>query len=174
MTTDGPWTDAVKAFFETVLGIPANVPTDTRGLRQRAGSNEIAKGTRWVEAVEAINLRYLFLDPDVGFFSGIRRSEKKLLLSELALILDRREAVIIYRHQYWPNIDGVPACAYPYVWHGLNMLRTAGFSAFAYQSQAASVFFVCRQELALAHIRRAFQDALAGVSAAVIERRIVG
>jgi|GEM_PF-6071880 len=176
MTTDGPWTDADKAIFETAIGIPAEHTYWTPGgFVNVPGSNEIAKRSRWVEAVAAINHRYLFLDPDTGFYARHNGgSEKKLLVSELALILDRREAVIIYRHQYWPNIDGVPTCAYPYVWHGLNMLRTAGFSAFAYQSQAASVFFVCRQELALAHIRRGFQDALAGVSAAVIERRIVG
>ena len=176
MTTDGPWTETEKAVFETAIGIPAERTYWTPGgFVNVPASNEVAKRSRWVEAVAAINHRYLFLDPDTGFYTHHNgESEKKLLLTELASILDSREVLIVYRHRYWPSLDGVPAYAYPYVLHGLDMLRTAGFSTFAYQSQAASIFFVSRQELALAPFRNGFQDALAGVSAAVIERRLVG
>jgi hypothetical protein len=119
--------------------------------------------------------RYLFLDPDTGFYTHHNReSEKKLLITELEAILSRREALIVYRHQYWPTLEEVPAHAYPYVWHGLDMLRNAGFASFAYQSQAASVFFISKQGSALAPFRNGFQEAFAGVSAAVIDRRLVG
>ena len=134
-------------------------------LRGRSGS------MRW----PAINHWYLFLDPDTGFYKHHNgESEKKLLITELAVMLDSRETLIVYRHQYWPRLDEGPAHAYPYVWHGLSMLRNAGFTTFAYQSQAASVFFISKQESALAPFKKGFQDALAGVSAAVIEKRLVG
>jgi hypothetical protein len=169
MTTDGPWTDAERAAFETALGIPGertywspggfvNVPslsdTDTR--------------SKWVDAVAAINHRYLFLDPDTGFFTHHNgASEKKVLVRELAVMLRSREALIVYRHQYWPNprLDDVPNHAYPYVWHGLRMLRAEGLAAFAYQSQAASFFFVSRQESGIEPFQTGFRLAFSGVSA---------
>ncbi len=138
-------------------------------------SNDAVARSKWVNAVAAINHRYLFLDPDIGFYKHhTGKSDKKLLITELAVMLDSRETLIIYRHQYWPKLDEVPANAYRYVWHGLSMLRNAGFTSFVYQSQAASVFFISKKESALAPFKQGFKDALAGVSAAVIERRLFG
>jgi hypothetical protein len=117
-----------------------------------------------------------FLDPDTGFYTHHNgESEKKVLLNELAVILRNREALIIYRHQYWPNprLDDVPKHAYSYVWHGLRMLRTAGFAAFAYQSQAASFFFVSDKEAGIHPFEVGFRCALAGITAPVIQRRLV-
>ncbi len=74
-------------------------------------SNDPEARSNWVAGVAAINHRYLFLDPDTGFYTHHNgESKKKVLLNELAVILRRREALIIYRHQYWPNprLDDVP------------------------------------------------------------------
>ena len=176
MTTDGPWTDTEKTVFETAIGIPNERTYWTPGdFVNVPPSNDPVARSRWVNAVAGINHRYLFLDPDTGFYTHHNgKSEKKLLITELEAMLSTREAVIVYRHQYWPSLDEVPAHVHPYVWHGLGMLRTAGFATFAYQSQAPSVFFISRQESALAPFRKGFQDAFAGVSAAVIESRLVG
>ena len=86
-----------------------------------------------------------------------------------------REALIVYRHQYWPktDLDVVPDDVYPYVWHGLRMLRAAGLAAFAYQSQAASFFFLSGQEAGIDPFQSGLRLALSGVSAAVIKRRLV-
>ena len=176
MTTDGPWTDAEKAVFEATIGIPNERTYWTPGgFVNVPRSNDPVARSKWVNAVADINHRYLFLDPDTGFYKHHNsKSEKKLLITELAAMLGSREVLIVYRHQYWPRLDEVPAHAYPYVWHGLSMLRNAGFITFAYQSQAASVFFISKQESLLAPFQKGFQDAFAGVSAAVIERRLIG
>jgi hypothetical protein len=89
-------------------------------------------------------------------------------------MLTCREALIVYRHQYWPKLEEVPTLVYPYVWHGLITLRNAGFASFAYQSQAASVFFISKQEPGLSPFRNAFQKAFVGVSASVVNKRLVG
>jgi hypothetical protein len=59
------------------------------------------------------------------------------------------------------------------VWHGLRMLRTAGFAAFAYQSQAASFFFVSGKEAGIEPFQAGLRCALSGVSASVVQRRLV-
>ena len=107
MTTDGPWTETEKTVFETAIGIPSERTYWTPGgFANVPPSNEVAKRSRWVEAVAAINHRYLFLDPDTGFYDRHNgESEKKLLLPQLTSILNSREALIIYRHQYWPRLD---------------------------------------------------------------------
>lgn len=176
MTTDGPWTNAEKAVFEAAIGIPNERTYWTPGdFVNVPRSNDAVARSKWVNAVAAINHRYLFLDPDIGFYKHhTGKSDKKLLITELAVMLDSRETLIIYRHQYWPKLDEVPANAYRYVWHGLSMLRNAGFTSFVYQSQAASVFFISKKESALAPFKQGFKDVLAGVSAAVIERRLFG
>lgn len=176
MTTDGPWSGVEKSLFETIIGIPNERTYWTPGdLVNVPSSSDPIVRSKWVNAVAAIDHRYLFLDPDTGFYTHHNgESEKKLLISELQTMLNRREVLIIYRHQYWPNLKVVPAHAYPYVWHGLGMLRNAGFASFAYQSQAASIFFISKKELVLEPFRNGFQEAFAGVSAAVIERRLVG
>lgn len=177
MTTDGPWTDAEKAVFETAIGIPAERTYWTPGdFVNVPPSNDPVARSKWVDAVAAINHRYLFLDPDTGFYTHHNgESEKKVLITELAVMLRNRQALIVYRHQYWPKpgLDDVPAHACPYVWHGLRMLRTAGFAAFAYQSQAASFFFVSEQQAGIEPFQAGLRFALSGVSAAVIERRLV-
>ena len=177
MTTDGPWTDGEKAAFETVIGIPADrtcwAPGDFVNVPP---SQDREARSKWVQAVAAIDHRYLFLDPDTGFYTHhTGRSEKLILVNELALVLERREALVIYRHMYWPNppLTDVPQNANPYVWHGLRMLREAGFSAFAYQSQAASLFFVSRHESGIAPFESGLRLALSGVSAPVTDRRLV-
>ena len=138
-------------------------------------SREPTARARWVDAVAAINHRYLFLDPDTGFYTHHNgESNNKLLFTELEVMLSRREALIVYRHQYWPSLKEVPTHGYPYVWHGLSMLRNAGFTSFAYQSLAASVFFISKQEPDLLPFRNAFQKAFVGVSVPVVEKRLVG
>jgi hypothetical protein len=53
------------------------------------------------------------------------------------------------------------------------MLREKRLVAFAYQSKAASFFFVSRQEAGIEPFRTGLRLALSGVSAAVIEKRLV-
>lgn len=117
MTTDGPWTDAEKAVFETAIGIPGDRTCWTPGdFVNVPPSSEPDARSKWVHAVAAINHRYLFLDPDTGFYTHhTGRSEKMLLIDELAQMLRCREALIVYRHQYWPNskLDDVPERACP-------------------------------------------------------------
>lgn len=177
MTTDWPWTKAEKMVFEAAIGIPNERTYWTPGdFVNVPRSNDAVARSKWVNAVAAINHRYLFLDPDIGFYKHHNgKSDKKLLITELAVMLDSRETLIVYRHQYWPKLDKIPANVYHrYVWHGLSMLRNAGFTSFVYQSQAASVFFISKKESALAPFKQGFKDALAGMSAAVIERRLFG
>jgi len=76
--------------------------------------------------------------------------------------------------QYWPTLKEVPAHAYPYVWHGLDMLRNAGLLPLLISRRLRVFFFISKQEAALAPFRNGFQEAFAGISAAVIERRLVG
>lgn len=177
MTTDGPWTDAEKAVFEKAIGIPSErTYWSPGGFVNVPPAQDPDARSRWVDAVAAIDHRYLFLDPDTGFYTHHNNeSEKKVLIDELAVMLRRREALIVYRHQYWPNprLDDVPANEYPYVWHGMRMLRTADFAAFAYQSQAASLFFISGQEAGIEPFRASLRLAFDGVSAAVIEKRLV-
>jgi hypothetical protein len=178
MTTDGPWTDAERAVFETAIGIPGDRTFWTPGgFVNVPPSNDPVARSKWVDAVGAIDHRYLFLDPDTGFFTHHNgESEKKVLITELAAMLRSREALIVYRHQYWPNprLDDVPAHVYPYVWHGLRKLTTAGLAAFAYQSQAASFFFVSKDPTGIEPFRVGLRLAFSGVSAAVTQRRLVG
>jgi hypothetical protein len=177
MTTDGPWTDAEKAVLETALGIPGErTYWSPGGFVNVPPANDSNARSKWVDAVAAINHRYLFLDPDTGFFAHHNgESEKKVLVKELAVMLHSREALIVYRHQYWPNLrlDDVPKHPYPYVWHGLRMLRAQGLAAFAYQSKAASFFFVSRQETGIEPFQTGLRLAFSGVSAAVIARRLI-
>jgi len=175
MTTDGPWTDAEKAVFETAIGIPGERTYWTPGgFVNVPPSSDPETRSKWVAGVAAINHRYLFLDPDTGFYTHHNgESEKKVLVNELAVMLRSREALIVYRHQYWPRLDNVPEHAYSYVWHGLRMLRTAGFAAFAYQSQAASFFFLSGKEEDIEPFQAGLRRALSGVSASVLQRRLI-
>ncbi len=176
MTTDGPWTDAEKAVFGMAIGIPKEQTYWTPGdFINVPSSRDPAARARWVDAVAAVNHRYLFLDPDTGFYTHHNgESNNKLLITELEVMLSCREALIVYRHQYWPSLKEVPTHVYPYVWHGLSMLRNADFTSFAYQSQAASVFFISKREPDLSPFRNAFQKAFVGVSVPVVEKRLVG
>lgn len=177
MTTDGPWTEAEKAVFQTAIGISGERTYWTPGGFVNVPlSNNTDARSKWVDSVAAISHRYLFLDPDTGFYTHHNgESDKKVLINELAVMLRSQKALIVYRHQYWPNprLDDVPDNAYPYVWHGLRMLRTAGFAAIAYQSQAASFFFVSGQEAGIEPFQVGLRHAFSGVSAAVVERRLV-
>jgi len=177
MTTDGPWTEAEKVVFQKTIGIPGERTYWTPGgFANVPLSTDPDSRSNWVDSVSAINHPYLFLDPDTGFYTHHNgESDKKVLINELAVMLRSREALIVYRHQYWPNprLDNVPDNAYPYVWHGLRMLRTAGFAAIAYQSQAASFFFVSQMEAGIEPFKVGLRQAFSGVSAAVVERRLV-
>lgn len=166
-----------KAIFETAIGIPGKRTYWTPGgFVNVPPSNNLEARSKWVAGVAAINHRYFFLDPDTGFYTHHNgESEKKVLVNELAVMLRSREALIVYRHQYWPNprLDDVPEHAYAYVWHGLRMLRSAGFATFAYQSQAASFFFVSKKEAGIEPFLTGLRHALSGVSAPVVQRRLI-
>jgi hypothetical protein len=118
MTTDGPWTDAEKAVFETAIGIPNERTYWTPGdFANVPSSGDPVIRSRWVNSVAAINHRYLFLDPDTGFYTHHNGgTDKKLLITELEAMLSRREALIVYRHQYWPSLKEVPGHAYPHMY----------------------------------------------------------
>jgi hypothetical protein len=177
MTTDGPWPDLDKAVFETAVGIP-NKRTfwEPGGFVNVPPSTDREARSKWVDAVANISHRYLFLDPDIGFYSRhTGKSQKMLLVKELGMMLRTCESLIVYRHQYWPNpkLEDVPGHACHYVWHGLNILKNEGFAAFAYQSQAASFFFVAKKESGIKPLEMGLRDSLSGISPEVIGRRIV-
>jgi hypothetical protein len=118
MTTDDePWNDAEKAVFERALGIPGERTCwSPGGFEKVPSSKDRMARSEWVDAVAAINHRYLFLDPDTGFYDRHNgRSEKKILINELVKILHSREALIVYRHQYWPMHVTNDTDAYSYV-----------------------------------------------------------
>ncbi len=115
--------------------------------------------------------RHLFLDPDTGFYErSTGGSGKIVLVSELAEMLATKEAVIVYRHQYWPKpkLDNVVREAYPYVEHGLRMLRNPGLCSFAYQSQAASFFFVAAKQSELEPLEAGLRHAMVGLPSEVV------
>ena len=178
MTTDdqcGPWTDEEKTLYETAIGIPRErVYWSPGGIENVPSSAERAGRSGWVDAVAAIKQKYLFLDPDIGFFTIPGRG--RVLVEELKRILRGREALIVYRHKYFPKPtpNNIPECVYPYVWHSLIILLDAFSAKFAYQSQAASLFFVAEQKTALAPLQNGLRRALAGVSDCVVKSRIVG
>ncbi len=97
MTTDGPWSDEEKTVFETVIGIPKErVYWTPGGFKNVPSAADRDERSRWVHAVAAIKQRYLFLDPDTGFYThhtGV--SEKMVLVSELKDMLRGPEALII-------------------------------------------------------------------------------
>lgn len=177
MTTDGPWLDADKAVFETAIGIPSKRTFWAPGnFVNVPPSNDRDARSKWVDAVANISHRYLFLDPDTGFYTRhTGEPQKMVLVKELGVMLRHFEALIVYRHQYWPSpkLVDVPEHVYPYVWHGLHMLRKEGFAAFAYQSQAASFFFISGQKSGVKALEMGLRNSLSGVSPAVIERRLV-
>lgn len=175
MTTDGPWANAEKEVFERAIGIPRNRTYWAPGGLQNVPSKSEHHGrAQWIAAVAAINHPYLFLDPDVGLFKHwTGTSERMVLVSELAIMLREREALIVYRHQYWPKTITPPLAVHGYVWDGLSMLRNHGLAAFAYQSQAASLFIVAQQKPGIAPLENGFRLALHGVSPDVIARRLI-
>ena len=98
-----------------------------------------------------------------------------LLVNELLCLASRKEALIVYRHQYWPNPipEGVLEYVIPYVWHGLTLLQNAGLKCFAYQSQTASFFFVSTTEEKLKVLWECLYSSMRGVDVSVIDRRLV-
>jgi hypothetical protein len=178
MTTDGPWTDEEKTLFEMAIGIPRERvywrPGDFENVPFSA---EADKRSKWVHAVATINQKYLFLDPDIGFYQHhTGASDKMVLVDELKEMLRKgREGLIIYRHEYFPNLkpDKITEGVYPYVCHSLNILENANLAKFAYQSKAASLFFVAEKEVALAPLKDGLLRAFAGASDCVVKRRIV-
>lgn len=119
MTTDGPWSNEEKAIFQQVIGIPGERTYWTPGdFENVPPANDREARSAWVTAIASIDHRYLFLDPDTGFYSRhTGNSTKVILISELAAILEQRDALIVYRHQYWPKPRpaNVPEKVYPYV-----------------------------------------------------------
>jgi hypothetical protein len=175
MTTDGPWNDAEQAAYQKAIGTPASrtiwepfhlgvVPTSTDPTRDD-----------WINAVSTISYPYLFLDPDTGFYQRhTRDSRKMLLIDELRRILVGRKALLVYRHQYWPERPAdSPELAYSYVWHGLSMLRDFNLVAFAYQSQSASMFFIATHKAELKPFVTALQLAFRGLRTNVTRRRLI-
>ena len=102
-------------------------------------------------------------------------SPVEVLVAELSEMLAPRRTLIVYRHQYWPKSqqNGARVTAQPYVGHGLFMLRDAGMAAFAYPSQSASVFFAARHHEDLRPFESGLRNAFDGVSADIVNRRIV-
>lgn len=175
MTTDGPWNDAEKRAFEVAVGIPTERTYWTPGdFTNVPAASDARARDEWVHAVGAIKEPHVFLDPDTGFYdrhSG--DSTKTVLVDEITRILATRAVVIVYRHQYWPKVIDAPRTVSPYVWHGLGMLRKAGLYSFAYQSQAASCFFVSWNRLDIDQFETAFRQSMAGLSSAIVNRRLV-
>jgi hypothetical protein len=85
MTTDGPWSDAEKAALGTAIGIPNEQTYWTPGDFPNVPSSlDSAARARWVDAVAAVNHRYLFLGPDTGFYTHHNgQSNNKVLITEL-------------------------------------------------------------------------------------------
>jgi hypothetical protein len=175
MTTDGPWHDAEKRAFEAAVGIPSERTYWTPGgFDNVPAASDTRAREEWVHAVGAIKEPHVFLDPDTGFYDRhTGGSTKTVLVGELATILATREVVIVYRHQYWPKVIDAPRAVCPYVWHGLGMLRKAGLYSFAYQSQAASFFFVSRDRLGVDQFETALRQSMAGLTSAIVNRRLV-
>ena len=117
MTTDGPWLDADKAVFETAIGIPSKRTFWAPGnFVNVPPSNDRDARSKWVDAVVNISHRYLFLDPDIGFYTRhTGKPQKMVLVKELGVMLRHFKALIVYRHQYWPSpkLKDVPGHAYP-------------------------------------------------------------
>jgi hypothetical protein len=175
MTTDAPWTDAEKRMFETAVGIPGTRTYWTPGgfLNVPKATDRHAR-TDWIRAIAAIDEPHVFLDPDTGFYSHHGGdSTKTVLVTELAEMLVPRRTLIVYRHQYWPKAQPETTTAQPYVLDGLRMLRDAGFSAFAYQSQSASLFFTARKLEDVVQFETGLRNAFAGVSKEIVDRRLV-
>ena len=177
MTTDAPWTEAEKRAFETAIGIPTTrtywTPGDFTNVPRATDSGARAA---WVRAVSAINEPHIFLDPDTGFYNRhTSPSAKTVLVAELSEMLAPRRTLIVYRHQYWPKPQqsGASITGHPYVRHGLLMLQKVGMSAFVYQSQSASIFFVARYREDLEPFETSLRTAFAGFSEDVVNRRLV-
>jgi hypothetical protein len=143
MTTDGPWTEDQKAVYQKNIGIPAERSYWKPGGFNNVPLSKSEEREKWIDAVAKIPHRYLFLDPDAGFYRRHTRDSRRILVpDELKRILTNRDVLIIYRHQYWPKTNHQDARVYPYVSDGLHILREACLTACAYQSPAASLFFV--------------------------------
>lgn len=166
MTTDGPWTNEERVIFQSVIGIPGErTHWNPGGFGVVPRSSEHPQRTDWINAVAAIEQRYLFLDPDVGFHRHrTGDSRRMILISELEQLLNQKEVLIVYRHQWWPpNANDIPENLCTYVWQGLTMLRNANLASSAYQSQTASLFFVAERQDSLAPFQDGLRGALAGV-----------
>ncbi len=177
MTTDAPWTEAEQRVFEMAVGIPAARTYWTPGgfANVPKASDRPARAA-WVHAVAAIDQPHVFLDPDTGFYDRHGAdSAKTVLVAELSGMLTPRRTLIVYRHQYWPKLqeNAESIAGQPYVRHELLLLRGAGLSAFAYQSQSASFFFVARHQEDLMPFEAGLREAFAGVSKDVVDRRLV-
>jgi len=175
MTTDGPWSDAEKRAFEAAVGIPGErTYWAPGGFDNVPAASDPRARAEWVHAVATIKEPHVFLDPDTGFYDRhTGGSAKMVLVGELITMLSTREAVIVYRHQYWPKSNDAPREVCSYVWHGLRMLWKAGLYSFAYQSQAASFFFVSRSRSDLEPFETGLRHAMAGLSSAIVNRRLV-
>ena len=173
MTTDGPWNDREKAVFEAAMGIPRE-----RTFWTPAGHDNVPRLSEkdarsdWLHHVAGIDCPYLFLDPDTGFYNQpTRHSNKQILVSELEVVLRQRRALMIYRHLYFPKgTVGMDGNAYPYVRHGLKMLQEAGLAAFAYQSQAASCFFISKRTKEITPFRKGLRQRLSGT---IVDERLI-
>ena len=115
MTTDGPWKDVEKRAFETALGIPRQrTYWAPGGFDNVPAASDARARAQWMHAVATIKEPYIFLDPDTGFYDRYTgESAKMVLVGELFTMLATREAVIVYRHQYWPRISAAPVKRVP-------------------------------------------------------------
>ena len=177
MTTDGPWNNSEMKIYEKIVGIPHERTYWKIGnfLNVPLAGNP-AERNSWLRSVASLKEKYIWLDPDTGFYNHhTSSSDKMLLVNELLCLASRKEALIVYRHQYWPNPkpEEIPDPVIPYVWHGLTLLQDAGLKCFAYQSQSASFFFVSNTQEKLQVLWECLYSSMRGVDVSVIDRRLV-
>src|SRR5262249_19205342 len=129
---------------EAAVGIPGErTYWAPGGFDNVPAASDSRARAEWVHAVATIKESHVFLDPDTGFYDRhTGGSAKMVLVGELITMLSTREAVIVYRHQYWPKSNDAPREVCSYVWHGLRMLLESG-ALLVRLSVAGGKFLLC-------------------------------
>jgi hypothetical protein len=176
MITDGPWNDHEIAIYEKITGIPsAKTLWAPAGYDNVPFAENIQDRERWLTTLYSVESNSLFLDPDTGFYEYHTKTPTNgmLLVSELKRIAESGKVLIVYRHEYWYRVDGVPGGVNSYVWHALGILKASNLHSFAYQSKNASLFFLATEEAKVAKYWDSLRVSMAGVSPEIVNRRLI-